>query len=136
MSATTDYAMTYETDLSYADAIARVREALAEQGFGVLTEIDVAATLKSKLGVEVAPQIILGACSPPLARRSLESEPSIGTLLPCNVVVREGDGVTLVEAVNPEKFAVLSGNETLGPIASEVRAKLEAALGAATEIAA
>ena len=100
-------AYTLTRDVPHLDqeqAIACVKELLAEEGFGVLTTIDVAATLKQKLGVDRPPYVILGACNPPLAHRALEAEPAIGVLLPCNVDVYQRDGHTVVQAVNPRKL--------------------------------
>jgi uncharacterized protein (DUF302 family) len=115
----------------YDETLAAVREELAEQGFGVLTEIDVQATLKNKLGVDVPAQVILGACRPELAHRALESVPSIAALLPCNVVVRDlGSGTTLVEAVDPDMMVRVTGNDTLQEVATEARRRLDAALAA------
>ena len=95
-STTTGYTLTEPTTLSFADAVARVRAELKEEGFGVLCEIDVQATLREKLGVERAPYTILGACNPSLAHEALTAEPQLGTLLPCNVVVYERDGETVL----------------------------------------
>ncbi len=98
--------MSVRLDIPLAEALERARTALAEQGFGILTEIDVAATLRAKLGVEVAPQVILGACNAPLAREGLRLEPDLGLLLPCNVVVRvDQDGTTLVSALDPSSWS-------------------------------
>lgn len=107
----------------------RVRDALAAEGFGVLTEIDVQATLKTKLGVERKPYLILGACNPPLAHRALEAEPPVGVFLPCNVDVFEGDdGATYVQAVRPSLLFQLVENPKLQPIAEEVDARLRRVL--------
>ena len=112
----------------YDDAVAATREALADHGFGVLSEIDIAATLKAKLDVEVAPQIILGACRPPLAHAALDIDPSIATVLPCNVVVRSVDEETsIVEAFDPDAMAQLAG-DALAEVAADARARLKAAL--------
>jgi uncharacterized protein (DUF302 family) len=103
----------------------RVTSALAEAGFGVLTEIDVAATLKAKLDVDVPPYLILGACNPPLAHRALTAEPSIGVLLPCNVVLRaEGDKIK-VEFMDPESVLTLVDKDGIADIAASVRDRLE-----------
>ena len=116
-------------DRPYADAVPLVREALAGQGFGVLTEIDVAATMQAKLGIEVAPQIILGACNPPLAHRAMQAEESVGLLLPCNVVVRAlSDARTKVEALDPQVMVGVTDNPALKEVADEAAARLTAAL--------
>jgi uncharacterized protein (DUF302 family) len=112
-------------------AIARVREALAREGFGVLTEIDVQATLKKKLGVERKPYVILGACNPSLAHKALEAEPAIGVLLPCNVDVFEGeDGGIYVQAVRPQTLFRIVENPSVKPIAEDVDARLQRVLSA------
>jgi uncharacterized protein (DUF302 family) len=124
-----DYSMSIELDTDMTTARERVETALAEQGFGVLTEIDVAATLKKKIGKVVAPQVILGACNPVLADRALEVETSIGLLLPCNVVLRSiGENRTAVDALDPAAMVTFTGNAALEPVATEARAKLLAAL--------
>lgn len=111
--------------LSQDEAIRRVTEALAAEGFGVLTEIDVAATLKRKLGKEVPEHRILGACNPQFAYRAIEAEPQIGALLPCNVVVRQDGGrKTVVEIMDPEAVLQLVGRPEIAHIAGEVRARL------------
>jgi uncharacterized protein (DUF302 family) len=109
-------------------AIERVKALLAEEGFGVLTTIDVAATLKAKLGVEREPYVILGACNPPLAHRALEAEPGIGVLLPCNVNVYQAGGRTLVQAINPRRQFEVVDNPAMASIADEVAQKLERVL--------
>lgn len=112
---------------SFDDAVARTREALAEQGFGVLTEIDVKATLKNKLGEDMENYLILGACNPPLAHRAIEAQRQIGLLLPCNVVVRsdpEDPDTTLIEAMNPQLLVDVTDEPALKPIAEEVGSKL------------
>ncbi len=116
---------------SFEDAVARTREALAQQGFGVLTEIDVKATLKAKLGHDMEDYLILGACNPPLAHRAIDANRQIGLLLPCNVVVRtdpEHTGEVLVEAMNPAMLVEVTGEPQLRPISDEVTAKLRAAI--------
>ena len=121
--------MSVRLDVPLAEALQRARTALAEQGFGILTEIDVAATLQAKLGVEVAPQVILGACNAPLAREGLRIEPDLGLLLPCNVVVRvDQDGTTLVSALDPELLVSIPGRPELAPIAAEAKTRLQTAL--------
>ena len=100
----------------------RVREELANEGFGVLCEIDVQATLKQKLGIDREPYLILGACNPPLAHAALEAEPELGVLLPCNVVVYEQHGQTHIAAVDAEQMLSIVGNDELAGTASEVQA--------------
>ena len=124
MPTTTGYTLTATTTVPFADAVERVRAELREEGFGVLCEIDVQATLREKLGVERQAYTILGACNPPLAHRALSAEPELGTLLPCNVVVYERDGETHVSAIDAERMLSIVGNDGLEPIAAEVRAKL------------
>jgi uncharacterized protein (DUF302 family) len=116
---------------SFDDAVARAREALAEQGFGVLTEIDVKATLKAKLGEDMEDYLILGACNPPLAHRAVNVDRQIGLLLPCNVVVRidpVNENTVLVEAMDPQVLVDVTGESELRPIADEVAKKLQAAI--------
>jgi len=123
--------MSVRLDVPLDEALQRARAALADQGFGILTEIDVAATLRTKLGVEVAPQVILGACNAPLAREGLRIEPDLGLLLPCNVVVRvDEDGTTLVSALDPELLVSVPGRPELEPIAAEAKTRLQTALAA------
>ena len=127
------YTLTASTDLAFADAVARVREELAAEGFGVLCEIDVQATLKNKLGVEREPYLILGACSPPLAHAALEAEPELGVLLPCNVVVYQEQGRTLIAAVDAEQMLSIVGNDELAETASEVRRRLSSVVERAAQ---
>jgi uncharacterized protein (DUF302 family) len=120
-------------DLPYAEAVGRVRTALAEQGFGVLTEIDVKATLKAKIGEDVEDYVILGACNPALAHRALAAERSLGVLLPCNVVVRAAAGragASIVEFLDPQVMATVPGNDALTAVAEEAGRRLAAARGA------
>ena len=124
------YGLGIETAMSVADADTAVRAALAEEGFGVMTEIDVAATLKAKLDVDRAPYRILGACNPALANQALGIDEHIGLLLPCNVVVYETEGGSNVEAMEPLVLAQLVDHEAIGPIAAEVRERLTRALQA------
>lgn len=106
-----------------------VRASLSAQGFGVLTEFDLAATLRAKLGVEVPRQVVLGACNPPFAHAALQAEESIGLLLPCNVVVRAGaPGQVVVEAIDPAVLVQVTGNEALRDVAGDVGTRLQAAL--------
>jgi len=125
------YAFGKTVNLSFQQATEAVTAALAKEGFGILTEIDVAATLKKKLGIERAPYKILGACNPQFAARALEMEPQIGALLPCNVVVRQSeDGKTVVEFMDPDAVLGLVGRPEVAPIAAEVRARLQRVLQA------
>lgn len=112
----------------YERAIEMTKEALKEQGFGVLAEIDVRRTLKEKRGVDIRPYLILGACNPPLAQRAIEAEPDIGLLLPCNVVVRVTDEGTLVEIADPEVMLGIVGRPDLADVAREATTRLHAAL--------
>ena len=125
MKAIGAYAIEYSTRRSFDETIRRVTERLAEQGFGVLTEIDVQATLKKKLGVEVAPYRILGACHPPSAHRALGAVPEVGVLLPCNVTVSVEEGRTVVRAMNPRSALGILDSPELAEIAAEVGAALE-----------
>ena len=120
----TAYADRVEAPGTFDEVLARTRMALAAEGFGVLTEIDVQATMKEKLGVEREPYVILGACNPPLAHRALEAELQLGALLPCNVVVFTEDGTTHVSAVSAEKMLGMVGNPGLEPVAREVGERL------------
>lgn len=122
------YALSTTVKAPYDRTVEAVREALGEQGFGVLTEIDIKATLKKKLDVDVPAQVILGACRPPLAHAALQAEPSIGLLLPCNVVVRETADGTVVEAVDPQTMVAMTDNERLQPVADDAKERLEKAL--------
>ena len=122
----TGYALTGETTAPLRDTVERVRAELKEEGFGVLCEIDVQATLKEKLGIEGQPYVILGACNPPLAHQALEAEPDLGVLLPCNVVVYERGGITHVSAVDAERMLSIVDNSELGQVAEDVRARLAA----------
>ena len=129
---TTPYGIGTTVPLEYALAVERTKEALADEGFGVLSEIDVAATLKKKLDVDFRPYVILGACNPPLAYRALTAERDIGLLLPCNVVVYADDmpGQSVVAAMDPVQALELAGNEEIRPLAAEVKARLTRVLEA------
>lgn len=124
------YGITRHLALSYDDAIDKVKASLATQGFGVLTEIDVKATLKKKLDVDMRPYIILGACNPPIAHQALTAEPAIGLLLPCNVVVAETDDGVAVSAIDPKAMFAVIDRPDVAPLAEAVYRKLEAALDA------
>lgn len=128
---TVKYAFGKTVSTTYENTLERATEALAAEGFGVLTEIDVAATLKKKLGKDMPPYKILGACNPQFAHQALEFEPQIGTLLPCNVVVRvDAGGKTVVEIMDPNAVLQLVGRPEVGEIAAQVRARLERVLAA------
>jgi uncharacterized protein (DUF302 family) len=126
------YGFSVQVALSFDEAVEQTREALSREGFGVLTEIDVAATMKKKLDVDFPPYLILGACNPPLAHRALTAEPDIGLLLPCNVVVRAGASPhqTEVLAMDPEAALSLADNPGIAPVAEEVGARLRRVLDA------
>jgi uncharacterized protein (DUF302 family) len=127
-----DYGKTIRLDLSYDDAVPKVKEAFKAQGFGTLTEIDVQATLKEKIGEDIERYVIIGACNPDLAHRALQATRDIGLLLPCNVVVREdGDGV-LVQALDATVIATVPGLPELEPIAAEAGTRIQAALDSLT----
>ena len=121
----TAYGFGVKTSLTYAQAVERTKAALKEQGFGVLCEIDVKQTMKEKLNVDFRPYVILGACNPPLAHRALSAELDLGLLLPCNVIVYEEEGGSVVKAMDPEPVLGIVGNPDLAIIASEVKARLE-----------
>ncbi|MFJ2237856.1 DUF302 domain-containing protein [Streptomyces sp. NPDC087859] len=126
------YDRTVHLDTDFAITVDRVREALAEQGFGILTEIDVTATLKAKLDHDMEDYVILGACNPPLAHRALEVDRSIGLLLPCNVVVRSDGAGTVVQALAPNTMVALTELDALRPVAEEATQRLDAALTSLT----
>jgi uncharacterized protein (DUF302 family) len=113
----------------YDETVAAVREALSEQGFGVLTEIDLKAALKEKIDAEIAPYVILGACRPPLAHKAVQADASVGALLPCNVVVRsQDDEHTVVEALDPDVMMSVADNGALDEVAADAKRRLSAAL--------
>ena len=120
----TRYTLSTTSELDQVDAIEHLREELKAEGFGVLCEIDVQATLKDKLGIDGDPYVILGACNPALAHQALDTEPELGTLLPCNVVVYQRDDTTHIAAIDAERMLSIVGNDQLAPIAAEVRDKL------------
>jgi uncharacterized protein (DUF302 family) len=124
----TPCAITTTVDLEFDEAVARIREELSVEGFGILTEIDVQATLEQKLDVHGEPYLILGACNPPLAHRGLEIEPDLGVLLPCNVVVRADRNQVRVSAMEPNAAMELAANPALAPLAAEARKRIERAL--------
>ncbi len=129
-----DYTLSVTVQKPYADTLEAVRTALGDQGFGILTEIDLKATLKAKLDVDVEPQVILGACRPQLAHEAMQAEPSIAAVLPCNVVVRSAGDTTVVEAFDPDAMMGLAGSsEALQGVATDAKARLTAALKQLTE---
>ena len=131
-SCAVDVARTITLTQPYPVVVPRVREALAGQGFGVLTEIDMTATMKQKRGTEIEDFVILGACNPELAERALDIDRRVGVLLPCNVAVRattDGNG-TMVQMMNPQLLAAVTDNPALAPIADEADRRLSAVLGA------
>ena len=126
------YTIQASCELPFEDAVAAVRAELAKAGFGVITEIDLRATLRAKIGAEIPAEVILGACNPRFAHRAISADPSVAALLPCNVVVRSvGDRATLVEAFDPAAMMRLAGGQgDLEGLAAEVGQQLRAALGA------
>ncbi|WP_395296454.1 DUF302 domain-containing protein [Kitasatospora hibisci] len=125
-----EYGIPVTLDLPFADAVERVRAALAEQGFGILTEIDVRGTLQAKLGEEIEDYVILGACRPLLAHRALQVDRRVGLLLPCNVVVRAVGERTVVEAMDPQLMVRVAEQPALEAVADEAATRLRAALDA------
>lgn len=124
-----NYTIATTLNQPYDVAVKAVRAALEEQGFGILTEIDMKAVLKKKLGVDIEPQVILGACRPPLAYEAIQAEPSIAAVLPCNVVVRSvGEGATMVEAFDPDAMMGFADNEALHKVAGDAKRRINAAL--------
>ena len=132
MEKSASYYQKQKVSMPFDQAIARVREALSDEGFGILSEIDVRATLQKKLQVEFPPYTILGACNPPLAHKALTAERDIGVLLPCNVVVYQGEdpGESVIAAVDPEVSLGRVGNMALAPLAKEVKQRLRRVLDA------
>ena len=127
---TTRYGIGTTVEMDYDRAVERTKEELAREGFGILSEIDVAATLKNKLDVDFRPYVILGACTPPLAHRALTAERDLGLLLPCNVIIYAADepGRSVVAAMDPEAALELTGNPEIREVAKEVKARLERVL--------
>ena len=124
------YGKTITVDLSFDEALPAVRAAFKEEGFGILTEIDIQATLREKTGAELEPYVILGACNPQLAQTALGIEPEIGLLLPCNVVVRQSNGQVFVHALDPEVMISIPGRPELQGIADDAGARVTRALAA------
>jgi uncharacterized protein (DUF302 family) len=125
------YALSTTLHTTFDDAVERTRKALADQGFGVLTEIDIKATLKAKLGQDMENYLILGACNPPLAHRAVNVDRQIGLLLPCNVVVRTDtaeEGMVIIDAMDPHVMALVSDHGELRGVADDAAAKLQAAI--------
>ena len=129
---TSRYGVGMTVALDFERAVDRVKEALAAEGFGILCEIDVAATMKKKLDVDFRPYVILGACNPPLAHRALTAERDIGLLLPCNIIVYADDmpGHSVIAAMDPVVALGVTGNTSLQPVAEEVKSRLIRALAA------
>lgn len=127
---TTRYGMSTRIRVPYERAVVRTREELAKEGFGVLSEIDITAALREKLGVDFRPYVILGACNPPLAHQALTAELDIGLLLPCNVVVYAGEeeGTSVVAAMDPTEALALTANDRIAPLAADVKARLRRVL--------
>jgi uncharacterized protein (DUF302 family) len=122
----TGYTLTRTTPLPFGEAVEHLRAELKAEGFGVLCEIDVQATMREKLGVEGEPYLILGACNPALAHQALQAEPGLGVLLPCNVVVYERGDETQISAIDPERMLSIVGNDELASVAAEVKKRLGA----------
>jgi len=120
----TEFTLVARRQESFADVLAQVRTALADAGFGVLTEIDLQATMQAKLGVELEPQVILGACRPPLALAALTADPRIATMLPCNVVVAAEGTTTRIEAFDPAVMTSFSDDPALAEVAADARGRL------------
>lgn len=123
-----NYGMSRTINRPFDEVNAEIRAALAEQSFGIVSEIDMQATFKNKINVDIEPMLILGACNPNYANRALKAEPSIGLLLPCNVVIRKTDAGVVVEIINPQMMAEITEGAEMAQIANEVTEKLSAAL--------
>ena len=128
-----DIALTTELSGSYQDSLEAVVDALRAEGFGILTNIDVQATMREKLGADMAKYTILGACNPPLAHRALLADPSVGLLLPCNVIVYESKGATVVTAVDPQQMLGQESDPELAAVAAEARERLGRAVSSLTQ---
>jgi len=124
------YGTSREVELDFLTAVAQARALLAEHGFGILCEIDIAATLRAKAGVDLGDYVILGACKPDSARIALAADPDVGLLLPCNVIVRRAAGHTTVGVVDADAMLAFTGHQELGPVAADVNARLTAVLEA------
>ena len=130
----TTYTLSATIARPYAEVLEETRTALADEGFGILTEIDLAGTMKAKLDVDLPPQVILGACRPPLAYEAILVDPSVAAVLPCNVVVRSlDDSTTVVEAFNPDAMMGLADNGALDTVAADAKQRLTAALTALSQ---
>ena len=126
-----DYGIRRRVSMPFDKAVDKIKSTLQQQGFGVLSEIDIKAKLKEKLGVDTQRYIILGACNPPLAHKALQAEPEIGLLLPCNVIVYEKDGGSVVAAIDPNTMVdVIGDNPAIMEVARDARARLEKAIAA------
>jgi uncharacterized protein (DUF302 family) len=126
------FARTVTLDAGFQEAVTRVKEAFKDQGFGALTEIDVQDTLREKLGAEMDPYLIIGACNPQLAQQALGAVPSVGVFLPCNVVVRVDGGRTVVEAMDPDIMSTVIGDPALKETTAEASRRVQAALDSLT----
>ncbi|GED96671.1 DUF302 domain-containing protein [Gordonia crocea] len=127
------FTITADLPLPYDEAVARTRTGLADAGFGILTEIDIKATLKKKLDVDVEPKIILGACQPAFAHAALQADPRVAAIMPCNVVVSaDGDNASRIEILDPGAMETFTGTAELGPIAAQARTRLTDMLDALT----
>ncbi len=125
------YSYTTKTDLGFEQAVARVKETFKEQGFGVLTEIDIQATLREKIGAETEPYVILGACNPGFASKALAADPGVGVFLPCNVVVRRSGGDTIIEAMDPAVMKQFFTDPAMAELIAEVAPRVEKAVAEA-----
>ena len=128
-----EFTLTARVPEPYDEVVARVRALLADAGFGVLTEIDLQATMRAKLGVELAPQVILGACRPPLALEALRADPRLATMLPCTVVVSGEEQDTRVEVFDPAVMTSFSDSPALREVAADARRRLSGMMEALTE---